>query len=292
MNTTVPENPKATLVNLVNLAIGDIRDEAACFIKEDKANYDPNKEDIVTSADKRAQARYVGNLTSDFPRFGIIGEEDGLKKPSFDEDHPIYFTVDPLDGTKAFARHQSHGVGTMLALVGKDEVWAALVGDVNTGEIFGYYGDEPVTRIRFGVEKELRIDAETPLKKLNLLFDDAVYEFPKALQALARSPKEGGIFKGYEVCGGSVGLLHSRLWIGEIGAIVLKSAFDTPWDNTPIMGINKKLGFKHMKFDPETNACEVFEPGLPTTVRKKGYVEFVAHESKVEEILTWISQNT
>ncbi len=284
MNRTLTEDPKAILRTIVNQAIADIRDEAATFTRVDKVNYDPEKYDIVTSADKRAQERYVGALRAAFPGIGIIGEEDGLCVPCLDLADPTYFTVDPLDGTKAFARYQSYGVGTMLALVGRDAVKAAFLGDVNTGEIYGYYGDEAVTRTRFGVEAPLAVK-DKALTTLNVLFDDPLYKFPEAVQALARNPKDGGIFRGYEVAGGSVGLLHARLWIGEVGALVLKASFNTPWDNTPTIGVNRKLGFKHVKFDPTTGAAAVFEPELPTVVAKKGYIEVITHESHVAEVL-------
>lgn len=281
---------KQKLLELVKLAIGDIQDEAATFIQESKENYDPNKDDIVTSADKRAQARYVSNLTTDFPDFGIIGEEDNLNIPCLNPDHPIYFTVDPLDGTKAFARQQSHGVGTMLALVSGNEVIASFVGDVNTGEIFGYYGDEPATHARFGVEKTMKVENETPLSKVNALLDNPIELFPQKLQKLTKSIKTGGLMKSYEISGGSVGLLHTRLWKGEIGILFLLNGYDTPWDSTPLIGMNKKLGFKHLKFDEEGNV-EVFEAQLPKTVVKKNYVEFIVHESKVEEVLTFLKES-
>src|SRR6185503_21353335 len=47
-------------------------------------------------------------------------------------------TVDPLDGTKAFIRRQSQGVGTMVALVDDGRVQSAYIGDVNTQEIYGF----------------------------------------------------------------------------------------------------------------------------------------------------------
>lgn len=72
-----------------------------------------------------------------FPGFGIIGEEDSLLIPS-DDGVNAYFTIDPLDGTKAHIRRQSYGVGSMVALVLSGSVVAAYIGDVNSREIFGY----------------------------------------------------------------------------------------------------------------------------------------------------------
>lgn len=282
------QKSKQSILQIIKLAVSDIQDEAASFVKEVKENYDPNKDDIVTSADKRAQARYVASLTVDFPDFGIIGEEEDLNILCADQNHPVYFTLDPLDGTKAFARHQSHGVATMLALVSDKEVEAAFIADINTNEIYGYYGDEPVTRTRFGVETNMCFNESTKLSGLNALLDDVIHLFPKKLQKLVFSTKEGGLMKGYEISGGSIGLLHARLWKGEIGMLLHLKGYDTPWDSTPLIGINKKLGFVYLKMDAVTGEVEVFEPELPKKVTKKGYVEFIVHKSKVEEVLDFL----
>ena len=287
MNIT--ENPKKKILEIIQLAIGDIRDEAVSFTKVKKAAYDSTKEDIVTSADKRAQIRYVGNLTTHFPHFGIIGEENDLNIPPMDHDHPIYFTVDPLDGTKAYARHQSYGVATMLALVFDNEVNASFVADINTGDIYGYYGDEPVKRTRFGIETVLSVDTGAKIEKTKILYNDPIQLFPEKFQAMSFGPKGTTLFKSYEVAGGSTGLLHARLWVGEIGALVLNDSYNTPWDDTPLVGINKKLGFVYIKFDRATGVAEVFEHHLPKTVSKKGYIEIVVHKNNADKVLAWLN---
>ena len=84
--------------------------EAQRFVAEVTAKdneFQPDKADFVTSADKAAQAVYVKLLRESFPDFGIVAEEDHL---SVNPKAEIYFTVDPLDGTRAFIRRQSHGI--------------------------------------------------------------------------------------------------------------------------------------------------------------------------------------
>ena len=79
-----------------------------------------------------------------------------------------YITVDPLDGTKAFIRRQSHGVGTMVAMVEEGQVVSAYVGDVNTQEIYGFpsrlHECPPHYGIRDGRPLRVREEATTGSK--------------------------------------------------------------------------------------------------------------------------------
>ena len=73
-------------------------------------------DDVFTSADKLAQESYVKSLRECFPDIGIIGEEESLSIPA-KKGRRAFFTIDPIDGTKAYIRRQSHGIGSMVSLV-------------------------------------------------------------------------------------------------------------------------------------------------------------------------------
>ncbi len=109
--------------------------------------------DVVTSADFDAQQLYLAFLKRNFPKFGIIAEEDNLftpaqafpatgQLPHQAVNHFFYFTIDPLDGTKAFKRRQSSNYSTMLSLVhhcpelGIKEVIGVCIGDPMTDEMY------------------------------------------------------------------------------------------------------------------------------------------------------------
>src|SRR4029079_1003558 len=127
------------LKELVRRALTTIRNERQIFEATAKRGHSGSMDDVFTSADTKAQAVYVKSLRECFPHHAIIAEEGSLADPLATSVPPdAFFTVDPLDGTKAFVRRQSHGVGTMLALVEQAQVTAAYVGDVNTHEIYGY----------------------------------------------------------------------------------------------------------------------------------------------------------
>lgn len=134
------------LKETVRRAIFTIRNERLVFEATEKQGYSGNMDDVFTSADTKAQKIYLRAFSECFPNCGVIGEEDYLVIEPKGTD--AYFTVDPLDGTKAYVRRQSHGIGTMVSLVLNVEIISAYIGDINTEEIYGYRPDsESVHRI-------------------------------------------------------------------------------------------------------------------------------------------------
>ena len=131
------------LKELVRRAEVVISNERLNFEVTSKAGYDGTMDDVFTSADRKAQDIITKSLNEIWPEFGCIGEES--KVHNLPEGMKGYFTIDPLDGTKAFVRRQSHGVATMIAMVitenYPDRPWiaSAFIGDVNTREIYFSY---------------------------------------------------------------------------------------------------------------------------------------------------------
>ena len=269
-----------------------IREEASIYTQESKQGYDPSREDLVTSADKKAQALYVERIKINFPGFGIVGEEEGLNIEPAPSHLGKRFIIDPVDGTGAFARDQSHGVGSMLAMVVGDEVVSAYVSDINTGELFGYYGDGPVTRTRFGVEKPLVFDSVTSLSKQFALLLKPVHKYPSRIVEMVMETSLGGLCKEYEVSGGSIGILFSRLWKGEVGIMVTAPGYNTPWDCAPFVGINRKLGIIRIVVDQNTGEIVVRDLNVPLSVQKKNYFEVFVHESKAKEVLVLLREKS
>jgi fructose-1,6-bisphosphatase/inositol monophosphatase family enzyme len=273
---------KKQLIQIINGAIQIIRNEAATFAVQAKEN-DFKNDDVVTSADYKAQNYYEEELTRTFPDFGIIGEE-GLNKVAED-----YFTVDPLDGTKAYSRKKATGVSTMLAAVQGGEVVAAFVGDANCEDIYGYTPeDETAFRIRFGVAVPMVLNPQELRKQYVVLHDNFSNQIP-VIQKIVQPPELGGCFKNFEVMGGSIGTLCARLWMGEVGAIVIGANNETPWDSTPIIGINKKMGIVQIKVDRETGKAEIHNPVLVKEVVAKSYDEILVHESNAEQVVDFIN---
>lgn len=269
---------------MVRRVITEIRNQRIAFQIEHKDN--PNKagEDFVTSADRAAQKLYLKTIKECFPGYGIVAEEDNLSVPCTIDGEDMYFTVDPLDGTKAFIRRQSHGIGTMIALVRNGVVIAAAVGDIMTEEIYYFRPDsEQVHRLsEYNVAETLAIYQARPLKSQYLL----LREDPQTLSLGARHARKA--FKDIEVTGGSIGISFARLWKREVGGMILAPATETPWDFAPVVGISKKMGFRFFDFtgnQPHRHMREV-DPPISMNHYRREHETVVIHESSVEEFFS------
>lgn len=266
---------------LVQRAMAVIRQERFRFVATDKVSTYKTGWDVVTTADRRAQEIVLRTLQECFPGVGIVAEEDELSVPCTLSGIDAFFTVDPLDGTKAFVRRQSHGIGTMLALVIEGQVAAAYVGDVMTREIYGYRpGSAKVHRIsdRDGVER-LEIDASRPLSDQVLALREMPSLLSPAVQRLAAGP---GPFQKVEVGGGSIGIQVARLWKGEVGGLVLDAGTDMPWDIVPVLGISQHLGFRFL--DMTSGGPRPCGLAPLTTAQPRPHDTLLLHESRIGEL--------
>ncbi len=227
------------------------------FEAQEKRGYDGVCDDVVTTADKKAQELYLSFLREAFPDYRIIAEEDELRvEPQ--NGCTTYFTIDPLDGTKAFVRGQSHGVGTMIACVENGQVLAAFIGDVNTQEVCGYTDEGPVT-ITYpeGVSRELGYCQPWVKGRSRILLFNRKRTYSRMSARLV-----GFNFETYNHDSGGIGVMMMRLWRREVAAVLLNREYDTPWDMAPVIGICRKLGYVFYKpgyreWLPHTmNLCE------------------------------------
>ncbi len=279
---------------MVRRAIILIRNQRFIFEAEVKKGYDGKWDDVVTTADNLAQDMYIRLIKENFPGYGILAEENKLKITCTYQDHNVWFTVDPLCGTKAFARRQSHGIGTMISLVLDGEIIAAYVGDIMTQEIFGFRpGSEKVWRIseyeRYG---RLVIDAEKPFKEQYVVLTDSPYNHSAFVQLLLKEKDKAGLFRSFTMADGSIGITMARLWKGEAGAAIFSPRKDTPWDLSPVAGICKKMGFIFIAIDtPDKNALtaevSVIEMPVLTDIQQRDFTLLVLHKSRLDEFMEW-----
>ena len=262
----------------VSEAIRKIREYVCVFnVRTKRTHY--KESDTVTDADFAAQRNYVAWIQRGWPDFGIIAEEDDLKV----EGNP-YFTIDPLDGTKAFVRRSSQGIGTMLSLVDGEDIIAAYVGDVMTGEIYGYGPDDILVNYwTYGSNVGLCINSDRPLSEQYAVLRERPNDYHPLVQKMVG--RETPLVKNIEVLSGSIGLTYAKLWKGEVGMVAIPSSYDTPWDSNPIYGINRALGFVdylvhgenliHWKNQPVTEISQVGE-------------RITFHYSRFKEIRQWL----
>lgn len=276
-----------TIIEMVRLAIEVIRKESREIVAYDKPGYAGKTMDTYTNADLAAQRHYINWIEENFPGYGMIGEENGLRVPCEIPGKNLFFIIDPLDGTKAYKRGQSHGIGTMLAMVDGNKVIAAYVGNVNTGEIMGFGPDnEMVTRIRFGNTFDLKKLKVEPIDKCYIGLDKAPWVYPAGIEKVFYPPQMGGLFQNIQIMNGSIATNMARLWNGEIGAIMLEPAV-APWDWAPVIGMSKVLGLAHLRWNDEQVKFEEYEPEVFTEVRKSlpHKTEIVTRKEYTEAIL-------
>lgn len=252
-----------------------IRKEVSMFESHDKLGYGGTMDDVFTSADRKAQEIYLRTFTECFPGYGYVCEEDALTY--LPREGSLYFTVDPLDGTKAYIRRQSHGVGSMVALVRNGEVIAAYVADVNTDEVYGFRPDSShvfrITRLDSFEELLYGEGQLADLSKGHAILRDPLESYSTETQLFIADNFDGG---RYEIMGSSIGTWLARLWKREVIAAIIPPGYETPWDSTPIIGISKKLGYEFYRPDGD-GSWEEFEPILCTEPYKREHDVLIIH---------------
>ncbi|MEI6400474.1 MAG: inositol monophosphatase family protein [bacterium] len=290
----IPINPHQLAVffkDTTHRVLMEIRRGRAHFTAYEKESDYKSDIDFFTDVDKKCQQIWLKHCKEQYPFIGIIAEEEDLRIPcSTKADAEYFFTIDPLDGTKAFMRGQSEGFSTMISLIRKSknkknapyEIIGACIGDVMTQEIYYY---------RMSSKKTHRLEPDQLVRELHpstvslkeqyiLLRDD-----PRTLSEIAQQLTfpETGAFKNIEVAGGSIGTNTAKLWKGQCGAYILNNTYDTPWDWNPVAGISKRLGFKMF---------EIIKNGLGKEIPLDGIIEktkrenerIIVHESHVKEL--------
>ncbi len=260
------------LKETVRRAMVEARSKRLIFEANEKIGYSGDMDDVFTNADRSCQEIYLRAFEECFPDYGVIAEEGQTSKPS---KNGLYFTVDPIDGTKAYIRRQSHGISTMVALVDPDtnHVLSAFIGDINTWEIFGYRPvSRKVHRITDLVASEvLSVDMSRRFETSHALLRDPLDRYqPTTVPIVER-------FRNYEVMGSSIGTWAARLWKNEVQGLVLPAGYETPWDSAPVIGICETLGYRHHKF--VDGHWKPFNPVIPTKPVHRDYDVLIAHQT-------------
>lgn len=282
-----PHGVGTLMKEAVRRAMVAIRRERFTFeakVKGTSANGSP---DFVTTADRAAQDVFVHLLQEWFPGYGIVAEEDRLHLPCTLKGHDAWFTIDPLDGTKAFMRRQSHGIGTMLSLVIDGQVVAAVVGDVMTQEVYATRPESSqVFRIsEFGIAEELKADVDRALSQQWLLMVQRPERCSVAARALIA---DEGAFNGYEITTGSIGIGFARLWKGEVGGLLLRPVHMTPWDFAPLLCMSLRLGYHFLTVDPEGGPTRDYVHRIIPALQPVTHETLVVHRSRLPELRAWL----
>ncbi|MCA9514037.1 MAG: hypothetical protein KC635_03760 [Myxococcales bacterium] len=276
----------------VRRAIEAIRGHRFTFEATAKGRRADGKHTFVTTADHAAQRVFVKLLREWFPTYGIVAEEGELSVPCTHPKHDLWFTVDPLDGTRAFMRRQSHGIGTMISLVRDGEVVGACVGDVMTQEVYSARPDgRSVHRVsEFGIAERLYILEGRTLADQWLLLRERPHNHSTLVRSMVDN-EASPLFAAVESSGGgSIGIAMARLWKGEVGGAILGPIpRATPWDFYPIMALCARLGFDFWAIEGTRVwrwLPEVDKAGTPVP-----HEVLVIHRSRAPELEAWLARS-
>lgn len=265
------------LKELIRRSMIEIRKKRSNFIVH-KKTLSSGKKDIFTDADIEAEKVILRSLKECFPYFDIISEEDKDRKYLMSENNR-WITVDPLCGTGNFSNRSSVGIATTISIAIDGEIISSYVGNVMTREIFGYRpGSDNVHRIsEFETYEKIKPEIKN-LNERSLLIRGIPDEFPENTKPIVDALT--GICDKYIIDSGSLSLSAVKLWIGEVGAMLLKPRAETPWDLTPILGICQKLGFVYLKL-PE---LDEWKPPITKTIFKRDFPVIIIHNNCVNDL--------
>lgn len=262
-----------------------IRNQLDSFSYQTKDN--PNKlDDQVTSADYAAQKAIVDMITKCFPDAWIIAEENNLKKPCTHPTQQLFFTLDPLDGTRAYVRMQSDGIWSMIWVVLDNEIIGAAIADVMTKEI---YLLNPST---------WRVERHHPRRFLELEYESrkhfriATMEDPRMyVEAIARiSHPSTWYFDSISVTNGSIGTNVARVRKNEASAFMFRSWAPMPRDWVPVVWISLAMWFVFLSYDKDTNAWIKTEKLWSVYGGEILTETLMIHKSEVDEFIEWYNK--
>ncbi len=264
------------LKEAVKRAGAEIRRQRLSFESGFKAGRSGKMDDVFTSADTAAQEIMLKILREVFPNAGIIAEEKRLIiKPN--PGCEIYITIDPMDGTRAFKRRQSRGVGSMVALIENGRVLSAWIYDVYAREVVGYRPGSDKVHCVFDDGGSLRLAAPTRrLREAYVLLRDPLDKYSATSASMVQK------FRSHEIEGGSIGVWMMRLFKGECGGVIMLPSDDNPWDVAPIYGIALKLGYVFLR--PFGDSWERYEPYIGPEVQPRDHDTLIVHERALGQI--------
>lgn len=265
------------LKELIRRAMMEIRKKRSDFVVYEKT-LSSGKKDIFTNADIGAEKIILRSLKECFPYFDIISEED-KDKEYLKSKNNRWITVDPLCGTKNFSNKSSGGIATTISMVVNGDITSSYVGNIMTQEIFGYrQRSDNVYRIReFETYEKIKPEIKNP-SEWPLLIRGTFDEFPENTKPIVGALTD--IFKKYIIDSGSLSLSAVKLWIGEVGAMLLKPRTETPWDLTPVLGMCQKLGFVYLRLPEMTE----WKPPITKTIFKRDFPVAIIHSNFVENL--------
>lgn len=132
-------------------------------------------ESPVTEADRRGETLILERLAAAFPDVPVVSEEDSSEFGTPEAIGPVFFLVDPLDGTKAFVRGDPNFT-VNIALVADGRPVAGAVSAPPTGETWFTKAGGTLKRVNGGATKPVHVRPWNPATALGLISHTATDE--------------------------------------------------------------------------------------------------------------------
>ncbi len=157
--------PEIFLSKAIELAL-KAADEISSLINSPSIHHQKADASIVTLADLKSDEIIVSGLSDAFPDHHILSEETGLKLQA---DSEFTWVVDPLDGTKAYAK-KIPGFSVMIGLLKNQEPYLGVVVDPLKQEVFeAIRGDGAYCRSKTG-RTRLKVSQRKDYTHMPLIF--------------------------------------------------------------------------------------------------------------------------
>ncbi|MEE1828564.1 inositol monophosphatase [Streptomyces sp. BE20] len=194
--------------------------------------------DLVTIADRRAEAYLSAALTALLPGSVVVGEEGVDADPSrygaLGGDLPVWI-VDPIDGTRTFVRGEE-GFCTLVALAHRGELLASWT--------YAPARDEMATALRGGGARldgvPLFAGSPGPGAPLEIASSHPDYTTPDQRRALLGLRTDGVTTRP---CAGSAGLEYLAIARGALDAVAF--CWENAWDHAAGLLLVAEAGGAH-----------------------------------------------
>lgn len=192
---------------------------------------------IVTEADLRSDKIILEGLQKDFPSHAILTEETGLVG---DKNSEFVWIVDPLDGTKAFAKGIP-GFSVMVGLLKEGKPYLGVVVDPLEKHIYEAVRGEGAFHTLNGKRERVHVSNRSKLNEMPIIISTG---FPKEKLEIIQEKLGGKIVPPINSVGIKVGLL-----VRQVGDIYINHHGVSYWDTCAPQIILEEAKGKFTKMD-------------------------------------------
>lgn len=217
-------------------------------------------ESIVTEADFLANQIIVEGIHQAFPEHTILSEESGMDQ-NINADY--VWVIDPLDGTKAYAKGIP-GYSVMIGLLKAGLPVLGVVKDPVEGHLYEALRGEGAFHTVNGIRKKVRVSERNQIENMPLILSPG---FPEKELNEIRQKLTGPLVPPINSVGIKVGLL-----VRQIGDIYLNHHSVSYWDTVAPQIILEEAGGCFTSWNNEAltyNLARGFDHGFKTLATNK-----------------------